>query len=227
MSRARAAADRVPLDAYQTPGDLALEICDVLRRTISEQPQEIIEPSAGAGAFVAAARATWPDAHITAVELADGRKAACVAAGANVFIRQCWVETAVGLANYQAPEGKPRLVIGNPPFREAERHIAAALNLLRDGDRLVFLLRLNFLGSLDRVRFWRSNRPAWVRTLVPRPSFTGGGTDGTEYAIFCWKKGYRGRTQLLAPLVWKPARSPRHAAWETRSSRPARSGAST
>jgi hypothetical protein len=223
VSRARAAGERILLDAYQTPEPLALAICGALRRAIGD-PEEIIEPSAGAGAFVGAARATWPDAHITAVEVADGRKSACLAAGANVFIRQCWVETAIGLANYQTPEGKPRLVVGNPPFREAERHIIAALDLLREGDHLAFLLRLNFLGSLDRVRFWRRNPAMWVKTIAPRPSFTGGGTDGTEYAVFCWRKGYRGRTQLLAPLVWKTVRAQRHAAWETRTACPARAG---
>ncbi len=218
MSRARAAAERLPLDAYQTPAPLALAICaDLLRR--GEDPEEIIEPSAGEGSFVAAARATWPNAHITAVELDGSKKQVCLAAGAQVFIRQCWVETAIGLANYQSPEGKPRLVVGNPPFREAERHIVVALDLLRDGDHLAFLLRLNFLGSLDRVRFWRRNPPTWVKPIAPRPSFTGGGTDGTEYAVFCWRKGFRGRTQLLAPLVWKPVRARRHAAWETRTAR--------
>jgi hypothetical protein len=218
MSRARAVAERIPLDAYLTPDPLAVAICADLQRR-GAQPEEIIEPSAGAGAFVRAARATWPAAHITAVELNGEQKAACLAAGAQVFIRQCWVETAIGLANFQPENGKPRLIVGNPPFREAERHILAALDLLRDGDLLALLLRLNLLGSLDRVRFWRRSPPTWVKPIAPRPSFTGGGTDGTEYGVFCWRKGQRGATRLLSPLVWKPARCRSHAAWESRSAR--------
>lgn len=204
-----------------TPDALALAICAELRRR-GQAPEEIIEPSAGEGAFIRAARATWPDAHITAIEVDAARKPACIAAGANLFLRQCWVETAIGLANNQSEEGRPRLVVGNPPYREAERHIVVALDLLRAGDQLAFLLRLNLLGSRDRVRFWRRCPPAWVRPIAPRPSFFGGGSDGTEYAVFCWRKGHRGSTQLLSPLVWKASRVPRHAAWETRSARAGR-----
>lgn len=55
MSRARAKADRVPRDAYQTPPELALAICQRLALA-GMRPGEIVEPSAGSGAFVRAAR---------------------------------------------------------------------------------------------------------------------------------------------------------------------------
>lgn len=210
MSHARAAAARVPNDAYVTPNPLALAICAALRKRFGAWvPEEIIEPSAGDGAFIRAARASWPDAHITAVEIDSTRKSACLAAGAQVFIRQCWVETAIGLSNMQTEDGKPRLIVGNPPYRQAQFHIEAALRLLRDGDRLAYLLRLNFLGSSARVAFWRQGELELVQPIAPRPSFTNGGTDGTEYAVFVWRKGYRGAARLGRPLVWQAERAGR------------------
>jgi hypothetical protein len=205
MSRAKAAADRVVLDAYMTPDPLALAICGELRRR-GEDPMDVIEPSGGDGAFVRAARATWDMAHVTAVEVDPAKRSALTVAGAQLVVCEDWVLWATGLANTQGEEGLDRLILGNPPFRKAQPHVEAALDILREGDRLAFLLRLNFLGSRDRVRFWRRPGLESVQTIAPRPSFTGGGTDGTEYALFCWRKGYRGAPRILSPLVWKPER---------------------
>jgi hypothetical protein len=210
MSRAKAEADRVPLDAYMTPDELALAICTELRRR-GEDPMEVIEPSAGGGAFVRAARATWDVVHVTAVELEPSRRKALEDAGAHRVYTWGWVEWAAEAANSQSDEGVDRIILGNPPFRQAQEHVEAGLDLLRDGDCLAFLLRLNFLGSKDRVRFWRRPGLESVQTIAPRPSFGLNkhgkpGSDGTEYALFTWRKGHRGAPRILRPLVWTPPR---------------------
>ncbi len=215
MSRARAEKDRLPLDAYQTPGPLALAICAELRRQ-GENPIEIIEPGAGEGAFIVAARATWPDARIIAVELYvnAARRRALFAAGADQVIGgRCWTKVAADLANAgeREPGGPRRLILGNPSFRSAQPHIEHGLDALIDGERLAFLLRVNFLGCTDRVRFWRRPGLLELKTIAPRPSFFGGGSDGTEYAIFSWRKGYRGAALVARPLVWTPERKRRAA----------------
>ncbi len=208
MSRARAAADRIPQDGYQTPAPLARAICQRLFQSFAP-PGLIVEPSAGTGAFVAAAKATWPDAVLLAVEVeARYRKALerAGAAGGNVTIGD-WVTVASRLfAHLQPAALPPRLVVGNPPYRQAQAHIEAALEWLRPGDLLAFLLRLNFLGSRHRISFWKRPGLLWVATITPRPSFTGGGTDGTEYALFVWRKGYRGEPRLAPTLTWEPER---------------------
>lgn len=211
MSRARAAAARIPLDAYQTPQELAGAICSRLSRA-GEDPLEIMEPSAGTGAFVRAARACWPEAHITAVDLDPRYRALQRDAGASVVLTEDWASLARRLANEQADEGQDRLVVGNPPFCLAQAHIEAALEWLRDGDRLAFLLRVNFLGSTERVSFWRRPGLEWMAPIAPRPSFTGSGTDGTEYGLFCWRKDHRGAPRIARPLIWQPARKSRRAA---------------
>ena len=49
------------------------------------------------------------------------------------------------------------------------------------------LLRLNFLGSRKRAKWWRERRPE-VYVSPARPSFSPDGrTDSTEYAWFIWR----------------------------------------
>lgn len=210
MSRALAAAAREPLDAYQTPAPLAREIVAVLAARLHVRFPEVIEPSAGLGAFVRAARDEWPAAHITANDVDPAAAAACRAAGADVTFAQDWPTLASRLAAGQDESRPPRrLIVGNPPFREAEEHVAAGMRLLLPGEHLAFLLRINFLGAARRLGFWREHRPAWVAPIVPRPSFTGGGTDGTEYGLFVWRKAGRGGARLARPVVWTPERARR------------------
>lgn len=208
MSRARAVEDRVDLDAYQTPPALAREIVAVLAKRLRLFRPEIIEPSAGTGAFVRACREQWPAAHITAVDVDSRHEAACVAAGANLFDAREWTAYAGDLARVGRHPGAPprRLIVGNPPYREAEAHVEAGLRALSPGEHLAFLLRLNLLGSRARVSFWKEHPATWIAPVVPRPSFTGTGSDATEYAVFCWRAGRRG-TRVVRPVVWAKRRA--------------------
>jgi hypothetical protein len=75
------------------------------------------------------------------------------------------------------------VIITNPPFSLALEFLQKSL---LEAQTVIYLLRLNFLGSQARRNFWQQNRPSHVLVLSKRPSFTGGGTDSTEYAWFCW-----------------------------------------
>lgn len=207
MSRAKPAAERRELDAYQTPAPLAREIVRTLARRLKLTCPEVIEPSAGTGTFVQAAREEWPGAHVTAIDIDPECHGALVRAGADMVLVGDWPETSRSLALEQDETRPPRrIILGNPPFRQAEEHIEAGLELLLPGEHLAFLLRVNFLGSAARVPFWRKGGLLWLSTIAPRPSFTGGGTDGTEYALFTWKKGYRGAPRIVRPIVWRAER---------------------
>lgn len=79
------------------------------------------------------------------------------------------------------------LIITNPPFSLALEFLQKSL---REAATVVYLLRLNFLGSQKRRAFWQANRPSHVLVLSKRPCFTGDGhTDSIEYAWFCWDRG--------------------------------------
>jgi len=75
------------------------------------------------------------------------------------------------------------IIITNPPFSLALEFLQKSL---REAQTVIYLLRLNFLGSQARHEFWKRNRPSHVLVLSKRPSFCGGGSDSTEYAWFCW-----------------------------------------
>lgn len=99
-------------------------------------------------------------------------------------------------------------IVGNPPFSlmrlnprtgkevltsVAEEHVRRALSL---ADNVAFLLRLNFLGGDERLDLWKHHPVKHVHVLAQRPSFTDGGTDSCEYALFVWETGWRGQTSM-------------------------------
>ncbi len=189
-------AERRELDAYQTPPALARAICRRLAALIPT-PSLIVEPSAGQGAFVAGARAAWPDAPVLAVD-ADARCAEpCAAVGALNFLEGDWVERSRDVRHGPGP----MLILGNPPYSKAQAHIEAALAIMRPGDHLALLLRLAFLCGQARTKtLWARPGFKYLLPIAQRPSFTGNGaTDGSEYAVFLWQ---RPETAQVLPHVW-------------------------
>jgi hypothetical protein len=53
---------------------------------------------------------------------------------------------------------------------------------------VIFLSRLNYLGSIGRHEWWKENTPTALHVLSKRPSFTGVGTDATDYCWIIWDK---------------------------------------
>jgi len=77
------------------------------------------------------------------------------------------------------------LILTNPPFSIALDFIDKAIE---EANTVIMLLRLNFLGSQKRNAWFVENEPTSLFVLSKRPSFTGKGTDSTEYAWFVWDK---------------------------------------
>ncbi|MGL5285665.1 MAG: DNA methyltransferase [Aeromonas sp.] len=87
------------------------------------------------------------------------------------------------------------VIITNPPFSLTEEFIRKSLNELAPDGTLIYLQRVNFLGSKKRVQFWREvGFPGKTPILIPRPRFAKGGSDSCEYCWYIWDKG--GRVQL-------------------------------
>ena len=96
------------------------------------------------------------------------------------------------------------LIVSNPPYNIAEAVIYRAWEMLAPGGMMLMLLRLAFMAGIDRFRrLWAEIPPATVGVLSRRPSFYGGGTNGTDYGVYCWRKTESG----------EPAGRPRR--WET------------
>lgn len=183
--------------AFYTPDKLALAICESLETEVGMQPRDVLEPGCGGGSFLRAIRSTWNDAAIHGVDLAP----ACDGPG--------FVETRDLFTVRAAPDVRPYVVgysavIGNPDYAIAERVIRHCMTLLSPGGHLAFLLRAAFLGSSGRVALYNEFPLRALQPVAQRPSFTpDGGSDPSEYSVFIWQRGHRGRGELLPPLVWK------------------------
>lgn len=84
------------------------------------------------------------------------------------------------------------IIITNPPYSLALEFLQKSLS---EADTVVYLLRLNFLGSKQRKEFWEANPPSHLLTITPRPRFVNGGSDACEYGWFCWDRGQRVLTE--------------------------------
>lgn len=79
-----------------------------------------------------------------------------------------WAELALGVDYLTTPFSGVDLVITNPPFPLALLFLQKSLD---EAKTVIYLLRLNFLGSQARQRFWRANRPTHLLALPERPVF--------------------------------------------------------
>lgn len=192
-------AERLADDAYITPPGHALAICQWLDGIIPA-PKRIIEPSAGVGSFVLAARKVWPKAHIIAVDVRGECRAMCLKHGANEFVNESWED----YADYIGGRGVD-LILGNPPYLYAEQHIRLAHRETLDGAWISFLLRQSFYcGQKRALSFWPKHPLFALGPIADRPSFTPDGkTDGAEYAQFLWNKGYEGAPRI-SRHIWSP-----------------------
>jgi hypothetical protein len=193
---------RVEKDAYPTPLPVARAICQRLAQMLLP-PTYIIEPSAGTGSFLYAAREAWPGAPIYATDIQPGAEPACAATGTQWLGTCDWRNYVSQIA---LPEGT--LVLGNPPFSQAEEHIRETVMRLPAGGVLAFLLKANFLSGERRARkLWTLPGFRYLLPIAGRPSFIKGEkatNDFNEYCIYVWCAGWAGRPEIVLPHIqWK------------------------
>ena len=167
---------RDSLDRYYTPR-WVVDLCfkHVTPALPSLNTSNVLEPSAGGGAFVDGIRRTWPSALATVNDIDPDAPALINARDARNrdYLGVDW--------------GPFDLVIGNPPYKQAQEFVQHAV---AHAAHVVFLLRLGFLaGARRHDTLYSVHKPAQVFVLPQRPSFTGDGrTDGHDYAFFCWDR---------------------------------------
>ena len=98
-----------------------------------------------------------------------------------------WAELSLGI-DYFAKDYKVDLILTNPPFSKALQFFNKAI---KEANTVIMLQRLNYLGSQKRKDWWQTNEPTSLFILSNRPSFTGKGTDSTEYCWYVWDKTER------------------------------------
>lgn len=189
MSATGRGAKRAEGDFYATPAWCVRAIVPHL-----PPAHTILEPSAGEGAIVAVFAETYPGAQIVAIEADEGRAAKLEALAGVRVLRGDTLEITTDTAS--ALFCAFDLVIGNPPYNAAERHVCAARLAAKQNGTVAMLLRLNWLEGQKRAEFHKRH-PADVFVLPRRPSFTNKGTDATAYAWFVWGPGRGGRWSVL------------------------------
>lgn len=159
MSSTARGASRENLDFYPTPGwcvDLLLDALDV------RPDWQCLEPAAGDGAIVKRllARGVYAS-RIAAIELDPER-----AAGLRAIVPHAWQGDFL-----KSLPCAYDLIVTNPPFALAMDFARVALKMTRARGIVALLLRLNWLGSQDRVAFHRAF-PSDILLLPKRPEFT-------------------------------------------------------
>jgi hypothetical protein len=87
------------------------------------------------------------------------------------------------------------LLVTNLPFTYAQEFIEKSFT--HTTGVIAYFLRLNFLGSRKRKEWWLKYPVTHLYVLSQRPSFTGQGTDATEYAWFVWERSKHGKVKVL------------------------------
>jgi hypothetical protein len=215
-------SERSAFDFYPTPDELALAIVKRIKN-LYPNPAQIIEPSAGSGAFVRAFKQEYPSKHITAVELRGEELDNLKAAGAHHVSIRAWEDW--------LPAEQPMscvLVGGNFPFSLAAEHIKLGFDYLLPGSWIFSLLKDNFLGSYERLGCFGSPGDIWnhgqlkhIIPIVPRPSFKTtekASNDTNEYSVFIWEVDWTGPATILFPhILWKePRQRKRRGVWQSR-----------
>lgn len=85
-------------------------------------------------------------------------------------------------------------IITNPPYSLALYFADKALKLSTE---VYLLLRLNFLASQTRHKWWKQHTPNCLFILSERPKFINNKSDSTEYAWFYWGARHSGIKFLI------------------------------
>lgn len=185
------------LDFWPTPDWLARRMVEW---AAPDAGARIVEPSAGDGALVRAARAhmrTRGDAWIEAVDVNPARRSALIGAGADEVTIGDWPSVASALPR-DADGGPPfDLCLANPPFSEVAGHLRPMAEAAR---RAVVLLPLTALEGRERFdEAWSRIRLVRLAILVRRPRFGGEHSPATAY---CVVEIAQGRTGAVGVEWW-------------------------
>lgn len=216
MTSARAFAERAPLDAYYTPIALADACCKWLAGRM-DPGMTILEPHVGRGAFASAAMAFLRPERMYIHDLDPIAPGYYLPGTIGLAVQGSRSFLDLDHACTLAPGRHVDLILGNPPFSEAEAHRDHAL---RWADRCAYLLRLDVLA-----REWAHVGLESVLPLRQRPKFGIGpefeawlramgrkwGSDSAEYGLFVWSTDARWSRLLLQrpvptihpPMSWR------------------------
>lgn len=93
-------------------------------------------------------------------------------------------------------------IITNPPYKYATEFVQKAIDIIKDGNKCIMFLKLQFMEGKQRRQLFDKYPPKtiWVSssrlTCAKNGEFGGMNHGAVAYAWFVWEKGYSGKTKL-------------------------------
>jgi hypothetical protein len=93
-------------------------------------------------------------------------------------------------------------ILTNPPFKLAEKFVEKGMELLKEGNKLILFLKIQFLESENRFKLFKKFPPKFVyvhssRQLCAKDGDFDKYKSTTQfYSWYVWEKGYSGETIL-------------------------------
>lgn len=200
-NRTKSERGRSPRDFYITPQGLADR---AIKRLLFDEEIfpfdkiKIVDAGCGTGVWGRACRIFF-DSQIIGIDLEPQ-----LTEKNKEYYAQCYTGD---FLNFSFPDVS--LFCGNPPFSQAESFVKNSLiSLDQKGDGyILFLLQLSFLAGIKRRDGLFLDYPIkTVYVCSKRPSFfdTNGRhtTDTLSYAVFLWKYGWIGKTEVKYLPDW-------------------------
>ena len=94
-------------------------------------------------------------------------------------------------------------IISNPPFALAEDFVEHAMRIVRDGIKVVFLLKIQFLEGKRRKKLFEKYPPKYVivnsetQHCCKNAEFDKLTATTQCYAWYVWEKGFNGRPEIM------------------------------
>ncbi len=197
-------------DAYDTDPALARACVEWVMRHCCLCAPYILEPTAGTGPYVRAAREVFPDSVILAIDIRPEVKGLGSIAGAN------YSRTMDALALPPETIRSADLIITNPPFKLADALVRHFWASMKPGATLAFLLSVTFIASADRWEggegLFKACPLRFMVPIVPRPQFLNVNAAGEkasspiEAALFVWTKYAEGQDPYFTQVPFEPLR---------------------
>ena len=177
-------SERVKDDFYATPKIALDKLFLELEKLKINLPKIIIEPSVGTGS----------------IAIPFCKKGYSVI-GFDIIDRGFPNTNIADWLTVSRPEIDNLAIIANFPYNKIQEHTEHSLSILKDGEYLIELAKIQFLEGKARRKMFDKNPPKYVLVFSERIKCLANGenTGGSSAICFCWyifQKGFKGMPQV-------------------------------
>lgn len=177
-------SERVKDDFYATPKIAVDKLFLELEKLKINLPKIIIEPSVGTGS----------------IAIPFCKKGYSII-GFDIIDRGFPNTNIADWLTVSRPEIDNLAIVANFPYNKIQEHTEHSLSVLKDGEYLIELAKIQFLEGKARRKMFNKNPPKYVLVFSERIKCLANGenTGGSSAICFCWyifQKGFKGMPQV-------------------------------